>query len=98
MTRRTPEQWQQLFATWKASGLSQVQFCKDHKLCPKYFSLRRRQLSDRPTPARVSTGLVKVQPPAASSTPAVSIQHQGMEIRFYQADADMITTVVKQLT
>ena len=97
MNKRTPEQWHQLFATWKASGLSQARFCKEHQLCPKYFSLRRRQLTDRAMPAKVPTGLVKVQPPVASSIPAVSLQYQGMEIRFYQADADTIANIVKQL-
>ena len=55
MTRRTPEQWQQLFAPWTASGLSQAQFCRQQGICPKHFGLRRRQLLDRTTPASMPT-------------------------------------------
>ena len=45
MIKGAPEQWQELFAAHQASGLSQAQFCKERKLCPKYFSLRRRQFT-----------------------------------------------------
>lgn len=46
MIKRTPEQWQSLFSAHKTGGLSASAFCKEHNLCPKYFSLRRRQLGD----------------------------------------------------
>jgi hypothetical protein len=45
MKKRTVEQWQALFAEQLASGLSARQFCAQQNLCPKYFSLRQRQLS-----------------------------------------------------
>lgn len=44
MQIRSKEQWQQLFAEHTASGLSVRQFCRDKKLCAKYFSLRKKQL------------------------------------------------------
>ena len=97
MNKRTREQWHQLFTDWEASGLSQARFCKQHKLCPKYFSLRRRQLADKPIPVRVPTGLVKVQPPASSSAPRVSLHYQGIEVRFAHAAPHLIADVVKQL-
>jgi hypothetical protein len=43
--RRNKEQWQTLIQEQAASGLSAVEFCKQHQLCDKYFSLRKRQLS-----------------------------------------------------
>ena len=45
MTRRTQAQWRELFREQDASGLSPAAFCRARALCPKYFSLRRRQLS-----------------------------------------------------
>ena len=45
MTRRSPAQWRALFREQEASGLKASVFCRVRGLCPKYFSLRRRQLS-----------------------------------------------------
>ena len=45
MKKRTVEEWRSLFAEHLASGLSARQFCVQHSVCPKYFSLRQRQLS-----------------------------------------------------
>lgn len=47
MKKRTVEEWQTLFAEHTESGLSAAAFCRERGLCPKYFSLRRRQLGDR---------------------------------------------------
>ncbi|WP_019605888.1 IS66 family insertion sequence element accessory protein TnpA [Teredinibacter turnerae] len=32
--------WPQLFADYEQSGLSQTEFCKQHGINPKYFSLK----------------------------------------------------------
>ncbi len=45
MTRRSLTQWRALFREQEASGLKASVFCRSRGLCPKYFSLRRRQLS-----------------------------------------------------
>ena len=45
MAKRTEEQWRTLFQQHDESGLTAAQFCRDNKLCPKYFSLRRKQLA-----------------------------------------------------
>lgn len=45
MMKRTVEEWQILFSEQLASGLSARQFCVQRDVCPRYFSLRRRQLS-----------------------------------------------------
>ena len=53
MTKRTIAQWHTLFDNHQASGLNAAAFCRQYKLCPKYFSLRKRQLqwiSPRATP------------------------------------------------
>ena len=49
MTRRTQAQWRALFREQDASGLTVAAFCREQQLCPTYFSLRRRQLSDDAT-------------------------------------------------
>lgn len=58
MKRRGNEQWQELFAQQEASGVSAAEFCKQHDLCPKYFSLRRKQLAK--VAGEMETGFVRV--------------------------------------
>lgn len=96
MSKRTPEQWQELFSAQQASGLSQAEFCKENKLCSKYFSLRRRQLMSS-TSTKTSSALIAVQPPTPSVKHDVSVHYQGIEIRLVQAEANLIARIVKQL-
>ena len=44
MIRRTQSQWRALFEAQTSSGLSAAVFCRQQSLCPKYFSIRKRQL------------------------------------------------------
>jgi hypothetical protein len=44
MIRRSKEQWLALFQQHTDSGLSAAEFCKQHNLCDKYFSLRKNKL------------------------------------------------------
>ena len=94
--RRTPEQWQVLFAEYQTSGLTQAKFCRQHGLNPKYFSLRRQQFigHQRKQPA---SGFIQVKPPESESSAKVSLHYQGMVICFAQADARFITDIVKSL-
>ena len=97
MIKRTPEQWHALFAAHEASGLSQAQFCKEHQLCPKHFSLRRRQLTRCESHPKLISPLIKVQRPVPLPVSSVSLHYQGIEIRFTQADPSTIVSIVKQL-
>lgn len=97
MIKRNPKQWQQLFAAQQSSGLSQAKFCKQHHLCPKYFSLRRRQLTDREGQSKVNSPLIKVRRPEPVSVSAVSLYCQNIEVRFAHIDPSLIANVVKQL-
>jgi hypothetical protein len=45
MVRRTEKQWRDIFEAQQDSGVNVAQFCRQHKLNAKYFSLRKRQLS-----------------------------------------------------
>ena len=40
MSKRRTYQWSQLFAQFEQSHLTQAEFCKQHDLNPKYFSLK----------------------------------------------------------
>ena len=97
MIRRTLEQWQTLFAEHQASGLTQVQFCKQQGLCPKYFGLRRKQLMGIKTKELHPSPLIKVESSSLTSSHSVSIFHQDVEVRLQQADAHFVATLVKQL-
>jgi len=44
MIIRTPAEWHTLFNEQKQSGQSAAAFCREHDLCPRYFSKRRKQL------------------------------------------------------
>lgn len=45
MKRRSQNEWRELIALQAASGVSAQQFCQEHALNAKYFSLRKQQLS-----------------------------------------------------
>lgn len=45
--RRSKEDWQKLILRQVESGLSAQQFCRSHDVCPKYFSIRKKQLGLR---------------------------------------------------
>jgi len=57
MIKRSEAQWFELFEKHERSGLSAAQFCRDENLCPKYFSLRKKQLGW--TSTRQSKALAK---------------------------------------
>jgi len=45
MPRRTKSQWQALIEQQSTSGLSAAEFCRRNEVNAKYFSLRKKQLS-----------------------------------------------------
>jgi hypothetical protein len=48
MVIRSIEQWQALFKQHDESGLKASEFCRANKLCPRYFSKRKRDLACHP--------------------------------------------------
>ena len=58
MKIRSQEQWQHLFADHAASGLSAHQFCLEHNINEKYFSLRRKQLGWRDSTSSFARAVV----------------------------------------
>jgi hypothetical protein len=45
MIKRSESDWKSLFEAHDRSGLSAAAFCREQQLCPKYFSLRKKQLN-----------------------------------------------------
>ncbi len=78
MQTRTLEEWQALFAEQAASGLSARRFCEQRQLCPKYFSLRRRQLTNAASSAFVR--VQKTAPVAVPETIATVVLRHGRSI------------------
>ena len=50
MMRRTQAEWRALFQAQTESGLTAAAFCREQGVCPKYFSVRRRQLMGESVP------------------------------------------------
>lgn len=77
MKRRSHAQWHSLFQEQQASGQNMAVFCQAHGVCPKYFSLRRRQLMGD----AVSSMTTTVSPfvPVAVQRP---IEAMALEVRF----------------
>lgn len=74
MIKRTTEQWQALFIAHDKTDLSAAEFCRQHNLCPKYFSLRRKQLSGQAVKMKKTTVFVKARVPAMPRFAMESIQ------------------------
>lgn len=86
MVVRNIEQWQALFKQHDESGLKASEFCRANKLCPRYFSKRKRDLGWKITdvPAAPKTPrLVKVKK-EKSDNPShdghITLQVQGVSI------------------
>ena len=45
MKKRTKQQWFELVAKQRDSGLSATEFCRNENLNPKYFSVRKMQFT-----------------------------------------------------
>lgn len=69
MKRPTKEQWQELFALHETSDVSAAEFCQQNDLCPKYFSLRRKQLAKAAGKVEASFARVTIKPDVTHSVP-----------------------------
>ena len=99
MVKRTEADWRALFEAHDASGLSAATFCKENKLCPKYFSLRRRQLLGE-KPKVVSPAFVKIERSKSVASRGVGdirLKAGAVELQLIDASPEFIAAVVKQL-
>lgn len=98
MVRRSEAEWRSLFEAHANSGLNASQFCKEHNLNPKYFSLRRKQILERASKQKPST-FIKVQPPSEVSTGTsdVRLKIGRVELQFAALAPEYVASVVKHL-
>lgn len=74
MKKRSHEEWHALFQAQQASGQNRAVFCRAHGVCPKYFSLRRRQLLGGAVPATAASVFVPVAIQRPAETMAVEVR------------------------
>ena len=74
MARRTRAQWCALIEAHGVSGQTAVAFCREQGINAKYFSLRRRQLSEERTRSRPSFTAVSL----LASSEAIRIEWAGV--------------------
>ena len=97
MVKRSDDQWQALFAEQAGSGLSAAAFCKERKLCPKYFSLRRKQLAAQGV-TKQPPRFIQAKPAVVSAGPqVVRLCYGNIELVFDTQDVGTITAVAKAL-
>ena len=74
MKRRSPAQWRELFQQQQISGQNASAFCRAQQICPKYFSLRRRQLLGDAPPATAVSAFVPVAVPRPVEAMALEVR------------------------
>lgn len=74
MQRCTQGEWHALFQAQQASDQNMTEFCQVHGVCPKYFSLRRRQLLGDAMPAAAVSPFVPVAAPRPVDAMALEAQ------------------------
>jgi len=77
MSRRTKAQWRKLIEQQKVSGLTAAEFCRQNSVNAKYFSVRKRQLSDESKP------FVQVMP---SHSNQAELRPKAIKLRFIELD------------
>ena len=76
MKRRSQNEWRELIALQATSGVSAQQFCQEHALNAKYFSLRKQQLSVSET-ALPFVRAVRETPTFPPAMQSALVIHQG---------------------
>jgi hypothetical protein len=93
MKRRTKAQWLSLIEEFEQSDLTQVQFCTERGLNPKYFSLRRAKLKA----VEQHKPFVEAIAAEPSSTGEVTIQYGRVAIKCSASSPQVIAQLVKTL-
>ena len=93
---RTEEEWRSLFELHQQSGLSQSHFCQEQGLCPKYFSLRRKQLLGGRKEKQRKPRFIQAQPPVGVSS-RVNFTYRGTVIELAGYGVSDVAELIKQL-
>ena len=90
MNRRTKAQWRELISQQQSSSLSAAEFCRRESVNPKYFSVRKKQLSD---------ALPNFVEAVVSSEPKVDSSSNLIKLRIIDLDVplDKLACVLDQL-
>ncbi len=101
MKRRSKEEWQELILRQAESGLSAQQFCRHHDVCPKYFSIRKKQLGLRQSAfvPILQSKCTKAETPAAIlKSTSLSLRHGECCLHFdVMPDSVWLAQLVKEL-
>jgi len=97
MIRRTSTEWKSLIQEQQASGLNQAQFCQERNICPRYFSVRKKQLM---APGKATPGFIKIERVAAQApTPTVTLRCGPVELVFHQpVKPDYLLALIRSLS
>ena len=99
MVKRTEAEWRGLFEEQAHSGMTQRHFCLARRLCPKYFSLRKKQLGWKamtPSPSPF-VRVERAHPVTPQSTPCVVVRLGRCEWELRDVSADWLVTLMKAL-
>ena len=78
---RNTAQWLELIEAFECSGQTQVEFCAELKLNPKYFSKRRSELlNTHSESAFVQVQAQSISTPAADSGASLALRFQQTEL------------------
>jgi hypothetical protein len=94
MKKRTRPEWLALFESHKQSGLSAAAFCQQNDVCPRYFSLRKKQLLENPSP------LIKIQKPVTirpAELTTIRLQIGDIQIHLQAASPDYVASLLQKL-
>lgn len=96
--KRTKEQWQALIEAQASSGQSAAQFCQQHGLDDKYFSLRKKQLR-QPLPESVFVPTTRISGVSPAGKSAFTLIHGRCALQFHDAPpAAWLATLVQALS
>ena len=73
MAQRSAMEWQALFEVQARSGSSAAEFCREHKVSPKYFYSLRKRFGQMAATVKPSP-FVRLEMEAAPTFPAQEIQ------------------------
>lgn len=93
MKRRNKAQWLSLIREFEQSSLTQVQFCTQRGLNPKYFSLRRAKLKA----VEQQQPFIEAVAAEPSSSGEVTIQYGPVAIKLSARSPQAIAQLVKAL-
>ena len=100
MAVRSAEEWQALFEAQVRSGMSANRFCREQGLCPKYFSLRRKQLGPAAS-VSVASPFVRIEPAVEAAfeapAPCARLRLGRCEWEFRDASPDWLAGLMRAL-